>query len=393
MYIFYYKKLILGGAELLIEKLGRGLISIGEKVCVCCEDLADDMERRLETSNILIYKKIYVHKLNNFRDFFSEYKSLNVICFQIIDFCYLKHSIYSQDRILLYVMHYASLCMGMKGRNKILKRFWKSIIPKLLKKMDANHELVVMDEITADYTKKYFKSRVINEIAFHIVRVPVDIVEFEEKTLHNKYFCNNILAIARADFPFKGYLIGLLDHMNKIPENISLDIISYGKDLEILEKQYNSLTHEHKQRVHLYGKTNFEDLEEHFNRAKVYIGMGTTILDAAQRGIVSIPVRSDTFELFATNYFHNDYRKLLDDSIGRNNKALQLIKEIFALEQEKYIEQALANRRAVVENYGVDKIVKELTHYFDYRTNLKYYVEAIVRKEYKIKILLKSRQN
>lgn len=388
MYVFYYKHLVLGGAELLIEKLGRELKSIGEDTFVCCESISCDMEKRLKASNIGLYKNICLNKLGKFRNMFLEYRTLNIICFQIVDFCCIKHSVFNDDRVLLYVMHYASLCMGLKGKNKLLRSIWKYLIPNLLKKLDDCHELVVMDETTVNYTKRYFKSKLVNEMPFHIVRIPIDIVNASEVN-YDRYSCKSILSIARADFPFKGYLVGLMRYVDKIPDDISLDIVAYGKDEKVLNEQYALLTEDQKKKVHLHGKTNFEELERYFKSAKVYIGMGTTILDAAQRGIISVPVKADTYELFATDYFCNNYKKLVDDSTVEENKIKWLIQNVLDLNKQQYKEQALKNRKAAVDNYGTDRIVSELRQYFNYRANMSYYIEDIIRLEYKVKKFVK----
>lgn len=377
MYVFYYKEVVLGGAELLIEKMGHEFVRQKETAELWCWTADADMVRRFQLVGINVRQGIEVGTIQKYRKDYSE-GSINFICFQLVDYCYLNSSINKEDKLILYVMHFASLCMGKRGKIQFVKDIWKKIIPILLVRLMKANSLYVMDEATVDYTRAYYNNRLLNSIKFNIIRIPIDIVEVDTDAFQrtNK---NSILTIARADFPFKGYLLGLIKYMKRIPTKYILDIVSYGKDEYMIHEVLAHESESVKKRVHLHGKMNLEDIEELYDNSIVYIGMGTTILDASQRGIISIPVKPDTYDLQANNIFIEDYRKIMDDSED-SNRFENLLDSILNMSPKYYRDNAVLGRKLVIDHYSTTNIVHDLKKEIENsrRINVKF-VERIVR--------------
>lgn len=395
MFLFYYKSIKTGGAELLIEKLSKELRRRNESVHIACEDISDSMQKRFEQFNIPVVTNCSLYSNNNFLNvFLDKYEAgIKIVCFQLFDYCTLTHYARKQDKILLYIMHYDSLLIGVKGKLGILKRFWKHFIPGIIQELNSTNALVFMDETCVENTKRFFNNDDLNKSSFKIVRLPIDIVEITEQDLKNKAQINGlrILSIARADFPFKGYLIGLVGFFVQMDYNAELHIVSYGKDELILQQKIDSLNEDLKKRIHLYGETNFEDLEDLFKNSNVYIGMGTTLLDSTQRGIISIPVKADTYELYAENYFFTDWKKLVLDTEAGVNKIEALISDIANMSCDDYYKKSEAGRSSVIKNHSTSSIVDQITSTFEklaYKRNFKseivWFIQIVKHKIFNI---------
>lgn len=147
-----------------------------------------------------------------------------------------------------------------------------------------------------------------------------------------------------------------------------MDIVSYGSDIDILKRKIDSLSEKSKEIISLHGKTDFEELDEYFNKAKLYIGMGTTILDASQRGIISIPVVSYTEELIADKFFHENDETLTLEASDSNN-ILKLYDAIKRLNYREYLELSQMTRMLAIEKHSVEKVTEKFVNNF---VNMKY---------------------
>ena len=75
------------------------------------------------------------------------------------------------------------------------------------------------------------------------------------------------MTIARAEFPFKGYILGLLDWFASSDSNIRLTIVSYGPDEKKIADRIDSFDEIVKKRITLVGKTDYGQLEKYYKTA------------------------------------------------------------------------------------------------------------------------------
>ena len=167
------------------------------------------------------------------------------------------------------------------------------------------------------------------------------------------------MTIARADFPFKGYIVGLIEWFKTSSERTNLNIISYGKDEKVIVDKINALDDSVKNRISFVGKTDYNELEKYYQNADIYVGMGTTVLDASLRGIVSIPVQAYTTDLVADKFFFEDYSKVALDYGSKSSFSKLVERYIRANDTEKTI-WSETSRKAVVDNYGTESVVDNL---------------------------------
>lgn len=84
----------------------------------------------------------------------------------------------------------------------------------------------------------------------------------------------------------------------------------------------------------------------------MYVGMGTSVLDAAKYGIPSIPIAYSTYETIAQQYFFQDPTKLMGEKTEINNFD-KLAKQIIHYSKDEYFNHAIQERKCVFDYYSV----------------------------------------
>lgn len=365
LYYFMYKKIILGGCELVIEKLARQLMHQNNAVEIVCCQIDDAMEKRCSLSEIKVHKvkkwsRYIAKELNSTPD-----EEVRFITFFWEDFTKFYNCV-ENAKTILYAVNFMACCVGIEEK-KHTQIMFKQLSQKKIYDLLLDGNIVCMDEETVRYTENYYSDK---RLDVEIVRVPEDIQPFDTCIIKEKFKKNdfNILTIARAEFPTKGYILGLMEWFKRedIPENVTITIISYGDGINIITQAINSVPEEKRKKINLVGKTDYNELKKYFAAAKLYVGMGTTILDAAQTGTISIAVKPFTYDLFAVCTFEQDYTNIgINDNIDLDNQFHELFQKVLSYSEEEYLESAIKGRSAVVEHYSSEKIATQLKNKFD----------------------------
>ena len=348
---FVYQKIITGGCELLIERLGKEMSNRSIIPYVVFQSIDTNMENRYLNAGL---KLIGVTKWNrkNVISSIDPKKNSFLITFTWNDFllCNIKQiGVYT----FFYAVHYQAFEMG-ENKAGLIKRLLKRIGKNGIIRLKRNGQLICMDEQTIEYTKRYYDLEFFD---LPIIRLAIDVVSPREIIVYNEKI--NILTIARADFPFKGYIVGLIEWFKTSSERTNLNIISYGKDEKVIVDKINALDDSVKNRISFVGKTDYNELEKYYQNADIYVGMGTTVLDASLRGIVSIPVQAYTTDLVADKFFFEDYSKVALDYGSKSSFSKLVERYIRANDTEKTI-WSETSRKAVVDNYGTESVVDNL---------------------------------
>lgn len=348
---FVYQKIITGGCELLIERLGKEMSNRSIIPYVVFQSIDTNMENRYLNAGL---KLIGVTKWNR-KSVISSIdpkKNSFLITFTWNDFllCNIKQiGVYT----FFYAVHYQAFEMG-ENKAGLIKQLLKRIGKNGIIRLKRNGQLICMDEQTIEYTKRYYDLEFFD---LPIIRLAIDVVSPREIIVYNEKI--NILTIARADFPFKGYIVGLIEWFKTSSERTNLNIISYGKDEKVIVDKINALDDSVKNRISFVGKTDYNELEKYYQNADIYVGMGTTVLDASLRGIVSIPVQAYTTDLVADKFFFEDYSKVALDYGSKSSFSKLVERYIRANDTEKTI-WSETSRKAVVDNYGTESVVDNL---------------------------------
>ena len=166
-----------------------------------------------------------------------------------------------------------------------------------------------------------------------------------------------VLSICRADFPFKSYILGLIDCIKKINEQnkrAKLRIVSYGKDIDQIKRRIGDC-----ESIELIGETPYDKLTEYYLQADIFVGMGTTILDAAKFGLPAIYANVDSPEFVSCGFFHDNPQAVgILDKEGFQGELL--VRELVEQDYSELKRLGDMNREIFIQNYSMDSFYKKL---------------------------------
>lgn len=363
IYVFFYPGTA-GGTATLSIRLGKHLINKGYQVLFICQKLTDTNNVKLMSGiGIKMYcwsneeicgNLVKKHGKNN-NYIFLTYR---VEEYLIAEKFKAKLMI---TKNILYVVHHHGLIKGA-NQNIIIKRLTKNFYHKIINKMLDNKSVIFMDNKSLEETEKYYGFNIIKREGI-VSNLPIEVTKFDSTKIGNKVNLNtfNLLTIARAEFPFKGYIIGLIDDFQtlcNIYNNITLTIISFGRDeIEISEKvrQLPSII---QNKINLIGQTPYDELHTYFNQAHLYLGMGTTILDAVNHGVPSIIVEGYTYNNNSSGFFHTQPELLA--AYDKLIPATNYIKNVIQMSKQEYLELCEIEHKKLEQYYGIETFANHL---------------------------------
>lgn len=368
-YMFVYENMKIGGCQLLIEKIAvQTKKSKNNKCIVLCRDIDDSILRKLLLINIEV---VYVDKWSQLSSKIREMsreedEELNICTFTVNDYCNCCSHKSRNKKTLLYAVHDKALILGNKQGNIFEKNIYY-YFRKLLIRLEKEKRVVLMDEQTLNTTKKFYEFS--EKWTPNIIRISVDtnnVNPISKEMIECNLRQPRILTIARADFPFKGYILGLIRWMSECSNSeIKLTIISYGNDEKQILSCLEQIPPGVKKRIDLIGKTEYEDIDTFIKQSIVYVGMGTTLIDASLRGIISIPVKAYTYDVYADKVFHEDYRVLGLEMDNHSKNLTNIINRILAMSADAYFDISRKNYDLCVTHYSVENNTKKITQQFE----------------------------
>lgn len=263
-------------------------------------------------------------------------------------------------RILFYVLHpYAVQLCRRKMVNCLLAGH-------VLNKIKQDY-LVFMDEETKDFAKKCYDKMDFSKS--RIIRLGMDIPPYSSKQRKTIFYKNDfsILTIARLDFPFKGYISGLIDtyvNLRKRFNNITLTIVGDGAGKTELEQKINHISDASIiSDIHMLGYLPYNEIQKYIEQANLFIGMGTTILDSAKYGVPGIVATAYQMEDYAAGFFHMDYTcigRLIDEEGAKKYRFEELVEQIYAMSEEEYLKTCGDAYSLVHKHYGIENCMEQI---------------------------------
>ena len=292
----------------------------------------------------------------NFKKILKKEKEKCYITFFLKDYLQIKFLKNKLNHVFMYIVNPKILWLDNTLKSK-LKRF---LCKKIIKKYIKSSKFIFMDEQCLESTlKSYRLNENISKIA-KLIRISVDDINVD-RIIKEKSNRIKLLSVSRAEFPFKGYLIGLLKWFNKYcsnDERFELTIVSYGPDIEKVEYELNNLSDNAKKRICFLGKTNNEKLKEMYLNSDFYIGMGTTILEASQLGCVSYAVEPYKYDLVVNKSFEEAPNKVALHG-DEDNLVIGLKEELLNIYEKNYDEKSKRHREVIRNMYSLSKNAKE----------------------------------
>lgn len=193
--------------------------------------------------------------------------------------------------------------------------------------------------------------------------------DYIESRIQRKKDEINILTITRMEFPFKGYVLGLIEDFHKLKQlytNLKLIIIGNGPNVDIVKEKINELPDNVKEDIFLIGEVAYEELHEYFRKSYIYVGMGTTLLDASLTGLVSVIATDFQMENKTVGLFSEEYYNLGGNPYLCENKSFtfeEVLKDILNWSEETYFKQAHCVFDIVDKYYNIEEVMIQILSY------------------------------
>ena len=369
MFKVFFGNVNIGGSETLILRILKKILYKGIGVKLYCNKINENALNLFESNDVevcVIGSGFYGSFLKELND------SDTLMVFGIQSFMACNNYIRKKNincQFFLYIVHpYTTILF----RNKqILNIVFGKEYRKIVQRGINNGIIAFMDEQCLNYAIKHMNLEISPDIQKEcIIRLLLDNIanaDFEtiEKKAENRKDSFEILSVARADFPFKGYMRGLINQFSELKvryPNIKLNIVSARDDVYILKSWIEEKAAKGVHDITLHLNVPYDELKKHYKKAHLYVGMGTTILEAASYGTISIAVAPYTYECNADCYFHQKPNWVLTE-IGEGNDIKPLIEKIILLEDNEY--KIMGNKTIEVFNdtYNSEKIVAQIINF------------------------------
>lgn len=358
MVIIVRKNIRYGGAELLIERMANSLLNIGKECKILCNNISEIMAERCRSSNIeVIISQKWISKktINNL----LENNDVMFITTWAHDFILMDMFRYiwgNRFTLIHYVIAADDLCLGksIPFCRKQFKEYYKIIIEKF----HRNDCIVYMDYESIYKSENYYGLKLNNcfivRLPYIVHKINLDKIKKRNDERKKKF---TILSISRAEFPMKGYLLELISEFgqfyNRYP-NSYLEIVTFGDGEKQLYELYNKYGSDVKNHITIHGKLKYEELENIWNNASLYVGLGTSILDASDRGLCAIPVLQYSLEFKANKMFYEIPEQISAD-LNIEDNGYEIIDKVYNMTSDEYISSAIMCYEALKKYYDVDK--------------------------------------
>ena len=399
MVVFVFEDFKMGGGELLIEHYAEQLKKNNAECLIVVNKIDNGAITQLKQSEIEYYVAKNWWSREEWYSILGKYNDINVITFTWDEFSLIYSLNIKNKKTFLYCIHYAAMAFEKYNRFKnnpinLLTLYLKG---QCIGRFVSTKNIFFMDEESVTYTYNAYRDNIIKDKGI-ILRIPEVIKDYNIKEVVTRKSKEifNILSIARADFPFKGYLLGLVDFFNNnavLYPNLRLIIISYGPDIDELKKAVSKFNLDIQKKITLIGRVKYDEIAEYILKSHLYIGMGTTIIDSASRGTLAIPVKAATYDLIANNFFHEDYR-FVDAEYTKNNRINEMIKWAYFLDEDQYKKYAELSRNLAIEYYDISILTRKLSTIlesteYDKKDRYIKTISCVYRIKHKLKDFLK----
>lgn len=267
-----------------------------------------------------------------------------------------------ETNIFLYVVHERCLIRGGGSGRGIYEKICSlinSLNAKYVKTIDQNNELLFMEQRIVALTEHHLEMQ-FQDTGSKVFPLPY---YFEEHPLGIGKRKKIISTMTRMDFPFKGYVIGLLDIFCKYYQEYGLElwIIGSGASEDELRAKIEQLDDEARSHIKLFGNIEYTKVKDLLKNTYVFVGMGTGILDAASVMLPSIGVQAYQYECLGDGFLNDNPQILgyMSDQEGLHNIERELL-QILDLSEEDYLEFCKKEYFAARDYYSIENFVNRL---------------------------------
>lgn len=271
-----------------------------------------------------------------------------------------KHRL-SKDGVKTNVFLYSALpdCMIVGGGNNrhrgLIYKFINSLNKEFIYSLNKSRQILYQDEAAIETHEKVLNMSLPNAHD-QIFRIPYNAPSGYHAGIKEKKV---ISTMARMDFPFKGYIIGLIDIFSEIKKHMDVElwIIGNGQSMDELKEKISSLDSEVKNNIKLYGYMDYQEAKDTIRKSTVFVGMGTGVLDAASMYIPAFAVLPYTYECKGKGSFGDNPNDIAFFNESELHVLTDDIASILQMDNTNYLKTCNESREAVESNYSADLFV------------------------------------
>lgn len=371
MIIVYDTLNVLGGTNTLMVRMGEWCVKNNIKFSIFCTKKGnEETERKLNSLGIEIFETgsfnvgLLKEKMN---EVITQYDDVRVINFNwnhYLDMEIVKSRTCKAFSNIMYVVHPDCMKKGVNISNKTFAKMYKKTHLKILNAMNADNAIVFMDEENLNVTENFYNTKI--NLNTEIIRLPIEVPEISsfEDIIKRGFEGNIIMTASRAEFPYKGYIIGLIHSFIKLKDvhkKTKLFIISDGEDIRRLKAEIENVSEPYRKDILLIGWVEYEKMLELMRDCKVYVGMGTTVMEAAKNYKLVIAAQHDTESLKTKGYFYQ-YPHILLAPEGSEVEGIKILDQACSMDFEEYRQKCLLTYEAVKKLYGIENVMPKFLH-------------------------------
>ena len=349
--------MILGGAELLMVSLAYefnamnidNIVLFSTASSDICGEFIKKKIKYLQLKGSLID---YIRKTRNNEDivilvaYFSEY----------IEYKYLLKQ-FANVKVIYYSMHSQGFIIG-RPMPSFIKTYFKNKLGKFIQSGINNHSIYFLDSDTVKNTEHYYNKKFKNYI---ILGIPHKFNDLKVKDIKSKLNKSPFILItaARADFPFKGYIMGLIDIFCEMLNNgfdINLIIVSKGPCENEIFSKINNIQQFYQQKIKFYNGLSPESLLEQIKKSHIAVGMGTFLIDAAALGVISIAVLPNTRECLVSNHYFHENLCIAAEEGKASNCLFKMIESIYNCDKDIFLNYCINTYNAAKNKFSAEII-------------------------------------
>lgn len=363
------EKFIVGGVETYYMRMFSWAHCRGYRTILLLPQnafIADEWKAKIEKemvevwfySSSLFSVKVSDSQMNRVSFDPEDLSQKTVVCDNLHTYtaaCYIAQKYeWNNARLLLYILHPE---MSRCSETKLFNLGYRHL---LVKKIMGNG-LLFMDEQTLCSFENYYGYKVNAETA--ILRLGQDIpgtFEFRERDRDSFH----ILSVSRMDFPFKGYVLGLIDSCRELKERypgLKLTLIGDGPGYDRVLSKVKEL--ELEQDINLLKTVPYEELEQYITGSDLCVGMGTSLLDAGKRGKIGIIATANQYMPFSCGFlFDNpDQVAVFAGEKGWNRyRFAELVAKVMDCGDDVFRDWCRKSYEVVKEKYDICNIMEKL---------------------------------
>lgn len=305
---------------------------------------------------------------------------MNLLCqeeIRVVSFCWnyyldverIKKRYQLYFNHIIYCIHPETFKKGIGFRSDILKKYSKKKYYKIYERMNTNRAVVMMDERDLGETEMFFGTHTVRKP--EMIRLPMYCNKRNdaESIIKRGFESSLIMTAARADFPYKGYILGLIDDFAELKKEfptVRLEIISSGDDRFRIEERLAELPDEIRADIELHGWMEYQKLLKKLEECRLFVGMGTSVLDAGLVYKPCIAVQFNTYENLGSHLL-SECPTFLTSEPDCTDKAVSLIKSLLNISFSDYREECYKTFDEIKKHYDMDlnmwKLAEKETKY------------------------------